>query len=211
MITVSGVDIPLVSSPVAVNFSGGADSSILLYILMKYSRYPIHVCTCVTNSGNGGHAETSATVLNRCVELTDNLSIYHHVWYQRESNDPKLLWDIESKLLNKLDISTVYVGTTANPPQDVSDLFVQSPTEVFHLEDRDPAKLRKVINISENWQFILPFTNIDKRRVMSIYRELGLLDALYPLTRSCRSITFRASTEPCGVCWSCKEREWGLT
>jgi 7-cyano-7-deazaguanine synthase in queuosine biosynthesis len=211
MITVSGVDIPLVSMPIAVNFSGGADSSILLYILMKYSRFPIHICTCVPNGGHGGHAQVSAAVVDRCVELTDNLSIQHHLWYQQESNDPGLLWNIESVLLNKLEVSTVYVGTTANPPRDVSDAFVPDHTEVFHLEDRDPTKQRKVIDQRKDWQFILPFTNVDKRKVMAMYRELVLVDTLLPLTRSCRSSTFKASSEPCGVCWSCKEREWGLT
>ena len=203
------VDIPLASGPIAVNLSGGADSSILLYILMQHIREPIWAFTCVPNSGQNGHALVSAKVVDRCIELTNNINIHHHIWYQRESNDPKLLLSVEYDIMRTLDLKTLYVGTTANPPHEIENRFVDN-NQTVHLEDRNPNTLRPVINDVDTLRFIRPFTNIDKVKIADIYRELDLLDNLLPLTRSCRALTFRTSQEHCGICWSCKEREWGF-
>ena len=61
--------------------------------------------------------------------------------------------------------------------------------------------------------FYEPFKNIDKKFIAHIYKEYGLIDTLYPLTRSCES------TDPdncddykghCGNCWWCLERKWAF-
>ena len=61
-----------------------------------------------------------------------------------------------------------------------------------------------------------PLINIDKQGVKELYEKFGLLDTLYPLTRSCESFTDDFSKH-CGeykdeqdVCWFCKERYWGF-
>ena len=210
MISVAGVEIPLATGQIAINLSGGADSSLLLYILMLHVKDPIWAFTCVPNSGQNGHATISATVIDRCVELTNNINVHHHTWYQQESNDPVLLWSVESSIMKKLDIKTMYIGTTSNPPDDIENKFVARTEDPIHLDDRDPNRQRSVINDNGIRQFIRPFTNIDKVKIAEMYRELDLIDTLLPLTRSCRALTFRTVHEPCGICWSCKEREWGF-
>ena len=58
--------------------------------------------------------------------------------------------------------------------------------------------------------------HVDKRMVAHLYKYFDILDALFPLTRSCEwhnSNTFDAANPGdghCGQCWWCKEREWAF-
>ena len=49
-INLCGVDIHIPDGEIAINVSGGADSALLLYILMKYSPHKV----IAVNSGNIG-------------------------------------------------------------------------------------------------------------------------------------------------------------
>jgi len=51
--------------------------------------------------------------------------------------------------------------------------------------------------------------NVDKKGVHEHYVRLGVLEELFPLTRSCEIHTTDFS-EHCGECWFCKERLWGF-
>ena len=54
-----------------------------------------------------------------------------------------------------------------------------------------------------------PLINVDKKGVAEHYTRLGVLEELFPLTRSCEVHTTDFS-EHCGECWFCKERLWGF-
>jgi 7-cyano-7-deazaguanine synthase in queuosine biosynthesis len=54
-----------------------------------------------------------------------------------------------------------------------------------------------------------PLINIDKRGVAEHYTRLGVLEELFPVTRSCEEITTDFSKH-CEVCWFCAERHWGF-
>ena len=51
--------------------------------------------------------------------------------------------------------------------------------------------------------------NIDKKGVAELYDYFGLMDTLFPLTRSCEDWTDDFSAH-CGKCWFCLERLWGF-
>ena len=77
--------------------------------------------------------------------------------------------------------------------------------------DREQNKKPQIVGNT-----FFPLINIDKQGVKELYEKFGLLDTLYPLTRSCESFTDDFSKH-CGeykdeqdVCWFCKERYWGF-
>lgn len=57
-----------------------------------------------------------------------------------------------------------------------------------------------------------PFRNFDKRASIWIGKELGVLDDLLSITRSCEGNSERTDgfTKPCNECWWCLEREWAV-
>ena len=80
-ILLSNVSIDIHEGSIGVSVSGGADSAILLYVLMKHATGPIHIYTCYCNQKqNGSHVLTSGNVINKCIELTGKTDIHHHTY-----------------------------------------------------------------------------------------------------------------------------------
>ena len=55
-----------------------------------------------------------------------------------------------------------------------------------------------------------PLINVDKKGVAEHYSRLGVLEDLFPLTRSCEEDNVYTFEEHCGDCWFCRERKWGF-
>lgn len=53
-----------------------------------------------------------------------------------------------------------------------------------------------------------PFFNMNKKDIAKMYEDEGLMDTLWPVTRSCESETM--SEGHCGECWWCQERLWAF-
>ena len=199
-ITVSGVEIDIAQGPIGISASGGADSSLLLYILLSNHPGPIHAFTCVSEEKHRGSGAASQRVVQRCIELTGNDNIIHHMWYvKRQDNDQLVPLQMRYQQLGIYGLR--YVGVTADPPADVSSRFLHPTTETAW---RDPLVTRDV-HLGDVYR---PFTNIDKREIARLYAELGLLDTLFPVTRSCESTS--QGHDHCGTCWWCEERYWAF-
>ena len=199
-VTVSGVAIDIADGPIGISFSGGADSSLLLYILMRNHQGPIHVFTCANKLKMYSAANVSQQVLQCCVQLTGNDNVIHHVWFVKEQDDSNL-FGIQHSYRDLGIVGVNYTAITANPPKQVTDGFIDLDTEQAA---RDPAVTRPVWSNNKHW----PFANIDKRQISKMYTELDITDRLFPLTRSCESTDI--STGHCGKCWWCEERQWGF-
>lgn len=152
------VDIPLVDGDIGVAVSGGADSSLLLYLLLKHTKSKVHVFTLSKNTNYRVNASASRLVIEKCIQLTGNLNIVHHTTYAPEfSRDAFFNYPID--LLNTGKVQYVYTAVTANPPKSIADGFLGEDQNTEHSK-RDPAIKHKVID--EKW--ITPFANIDKKR-----------------------------------------------
>ena len=62
-----------------------------------------------------------------------------------------------------------------------------------------------------------PICHINKRDLALLYGQEGILDTVYPLTRSCEHVYWEEDGTPnhpteghCGECWWCEERMWGF-
>lgn len=203
IIKILDVEIPIVDGPIGINCSGGADSSLLLYILMKNSLDLIHIFTLADDEKCRSSAIISSKVIEKIIQLTGNSNIQHHVTYAKEQtilNVNKTVTFFENLNL----IKVWYSGLTANPDKEIGDSFGDNNSQYLI---RNPLVKRNVINGSK----ITPFTNFNKKTVAKLYMELGIMDSIFPLTRSCESKHRLNYLGHCGKCWWCKEREWGFS
>ena len=66
-IKINNLDIDIHDGPIGISLSGGADSSLLFYILMKYASGPIHVFSCGNGNTNYHEPISAMRVINYCV------------------------------------------------------------------------------------------------------------------------------------------------
>ncbi len=192
------VEIP--SGPIGISCSGGTDSSLLLYILMKHHRDPIHIFTLSNNVKGRANAVVVPKVIEKCIQLTGNINIVHHSYYADEQTENNL-FDIQRTFLKDRKIDCLFLAITANPPSEV--VFANVSTESRDPETTHPEIIYKGF-------LRQPFVNKDKKTIAQIYRDLGLSDVLFPITRSCEQPNRLEYYEHCGNCWWCEERKWGF-
>ncbi|RZD43569.1 MAG: hypothetical protein CXT73_00150 [Methanobacteriota archaeon] len=206
-LNLSGINLKIYEGPIGISCSGGADSSLLLYFLMKYSNDKIYILS----TGNKAKQFKNVTIINnviqKCIELTGNMNIEHHSTfcdYQTLSNIfDKLDYYRKNKLIN-----IFYTGITANPPKFITDTFIEEVSEV----DRNPTIMKAVLR--NNNKTYTPWINIDKKKLAQIYKEYNLIDSLFVHTRSCEWETQNVKDPKlghCGICWWCQERAWGFS
>lgn len=197
-IQIANVDIDIHEQSVGILCSGGADSSLLLYILMKNISTPIHIFTCTNKKKNYSNLSVINKVITTCIELTKNNNVFHHIHFVEEQTEDNMYLYSHFKL-----IKILYTGITRNPPTEITDTWNQPNTE--H-EERNPNIQRDFYH--RNDTFYTPFHRVNKKVIAEMYKELDLLTSLYPLTRSCEHELLTEGH--CGECWWCLERQWAF-
>jgi len=200
IVKINDVSIDIHDGPIGISISGGADSSILLYILMKYATGPIHAFTCSSKQKNRVSPHVALNVIGKCIDLTGNDNIRHHTFFVEEQTYSALISPL-SKILDEEYVNFMYTATTSLPPRDILSTFI-NPSPL--MDKRDPGIIRPVYN----GKFYVPFFNINKRDICRIYETLGVKDHLYHMTRSCEDLVMTEGH--CGRCWWCEERLWGF-
>jgi 7-cyano-7-deazaguanine synthase in queuosine biosynthesis len=204
-----GVELIIYDGPKGISCSGGADSSLLLYFLMKYSNDKIYILSTGNKAKQFKNVTITNNVIQKCIKLTRNMNIEHHSTYCDKQSLNNLFDKLEYYRKNKL-IDIFHTGITANPPRHITDTFFHETGETA---DRDPTVERKVL-LYDNTIYT-PWCNIDKKKLAQIYREYNLIDKLFAHTRSCEwEDESEKNKDPglghCGICWWCQEREWGF-
>lgn len=194
--------VPILNVPVGVSVSGGADSSILLYTLMKYSREKIYIFTTGNRQKGFKNIEASMNVVAKCIELTGNINVEHHISYTEEQSFettfPKLIRYLETN-----QVRLIHTAITSNPPQEVCETFTHMPSQI----NRDPKSKKNKWFLGNRVH--CPFYDIDKQGIRQIYEKEGVLDTLFPATRSCETKE-DIGLGHCGECWWCQERNWAF-
>ena len=205
------VNFPIFKGPVACLSSGGADSSLVVYNLLKYCEDHVHIFSLANNALNNKNIGASISVVDKCIELTGNHNVTHHIIHKEgdKPDGPWVLFDILGKYREQLGFSVSYIGVTANPPKEVQDKFIYSDWKDSYRDIKTPMFI-------ENTPFgplVKPWVDSDKREIGEIYSNQALLDNLYPQTYSCEWYP-RDGNDPgmehCGKCWWCEERLWGF-
>lgn len=211
-ISCAGTNLDIYDKSVGIMVSGGVDSAILLYYLMKHSTSTIHIYSQGSNLKYRRNTIIAPQVIEKCIQLTNNINVIHHIEYNEVFTYDSLRVSPERAVMNGIT-HIVYDGVTMNPPHDIAKKFTPelefdtgrddtSDNDMFHSNDR----------------FYMPWANTNKKGIAQMYREENLMDNLFPITRSCEYDPtcdyFDKVEDPqlghCGECWWCKEREWGF-
>jgi 7-cyano-7-deazaguanine synthase in queuosine biosynthesis len=198
-ITFGDLPVDIHDGNVGISMSGGVDSSILFYILMKYAKGPITIFSCGNGRTNNQEIEGALRVVNYVLKKIPRYDIsFHSHWEQHKQTTNAL----NENLIRKLEVSVIYTGFTTPPPENA---ILNYDTEACYGGRREPGV--KYETYHRDGKIYMPFANIDKKGIAKLYKELQVED-LYAVTRSCESLTLIGGH--CGQCWWCKERIWAF-
>lgn len=205
-----------------ITCSGGADSTILLYMLVKYLEKikrldaEIHVLTMAFERKGRWNARYANKIIDFIIEDTGTDLIKNHLVFYRDLPNGEYLKEMENFYVKVFDIDMRLNGRTANPP--LGEIVIDYKGDEILLTETSPAPERNTNGTAENFIYntnhvtYRPFVNIDKKYIKTLYEDYRLLDTLYPLTRSCEGFDYETKnyTTTCGRCWWCLERKWAF-
>lgn len=186
---------------IGIKMSGGADSSILGYLLAEHiikNKLDINLFPIIIIEQDAPFQQIHAQQVIEFIEQTLDFKFCSPIIFDHytKTNKIKRMRQIESDLLKTM-LDFIISGTT------------QYPKEGF-IEPGGPDDNRKGV-FPELWKekIYTPFINKDKKELAELYKQHKLLDTLFPLTRSCVAVTNNFESH-CGECWWCKERKWAF-
>lgn len=216
---------------IGIKLSGGADSSIVYYMLCDAvkDRLDVNVyALTLSTSSKPYYIDYAKRVISVVGKLTGVYPVRHFTrfvdhwdWsdtgpYDRGQED--LVKEVQSQL--KLDI--IYSGLTQNPdPVDMEQHLLDNletynldkVSVLEHLGTRDRSRDPENFNLSDHYLDNKPFITGDKKMSAAAYRDYGMMDKLYPHTFSCEGIVDYKGidvTEHCGTCFFCLERYYAF-
>ena len=219
--------------PVGIGISGGADSAILLYILMSTVVETIHIYNMMAEFRRPALENHVRDVIDKCSELTGNTNFIIHQNFVEPDESAEYYINMLQNAINKREVDIIYLGLTKFPP---AEEFLQWPVEQqpdWHNKFRSyeeekplfgftiPVDLAEdfktvpltidgnpIQNLSIGSEAYIPLFNHDKKDIAKLYNFFNVTDKLLPVTRSCENDKHIGSH--CKNCWWCYEREWGF-
>jgi hypothetical protein len=204
IINLCNLEIEIPEVRLGVSISGGADSAILTYILMKYSPYPLYFFTTAIKDKQFITVKHSIDIIQKCMQLTGRADVFHTIEYVETNIRENFFSSLENKVNSGL-VNIVCTATTNVPSVKILNEF-KNKLNYDILLRRNPLKNKSLY--SHNNKMYHPFFNLDKKMIHNFYLELNVLDNLFPLTRSCESLEI--FDKHCGGCWWCEERAWAF-
>ena len=206
------VNLKIYNGPIGITCSGGADSSLLLYFLMKHSVDKIYIFTTGNKEKEFKNITITNNVMQQCIELTENTNIEHCI-VSSDKQTIENIFEEPTQYIEKKLINMLYTGVTADPPKYITDTFI-GKNLTGSIDNRDPNMKKNTLH--NNNTVYTPWCNIDKKKLADIYKKYTLIDSLFNYTRSCEWEPSKINIpnpglNHCGVCWWCQEREWGFT
>ena len=107
IIECSEVNLKIHDGPIGIMVSGGVDSAILLYYLMKNSPTTIHIYTTGSNLKYRRNSIIAPRVVEKCIQLTGNNNVVHHIHYDESATDSSMI-DAPQEDIDKQKINIVY-------------------------------------------------------------------------------------------------------
>ena len=224
------IDIPDHLHNIVVLYSGGVDSTIMLYMLAH--KYPHKNITAMTAGcsyiDNRVHLPPAYNVIERINWLIEPGAINQHIIHYNTEATGHHCSSALNEFHTKDPIDLVMIGQNKAPPKGTI-MWKWLDEKYVDLYDLCESKNRlhptgSVWSTFENkWKEYRPLKFLDKKEVVQLFRDNNVFDQLIPLTRSCTRtydqnfIDNRPPSDPrreykdhCGWCWYCLEREWGL-
>ena len=200
-LTYKDLEINLYEGNLGVKASGGADSSLLLYLLAKYTDSPITAYVLSSKQYNYVEETVVRTVVSKIHEILSKERITVSPIIVEQKTLEVLLYET-NKQSEADEIDMLYGGITKSPNTLINNI----PLSDDEKQDRDPNY--KSETLFENKY--APFANVDKRKIAEIYNEENIVDTIFPLTLSCIRTISGHTKKHCEGCWFCKERLWAF-
>jgi len=195
---------------VCLSFSGGCDSTLLLYLsLVLLESKPntiFHTFTGVTPAKGLWKQFTSQEIFDGIIlehgqHVKDRIAPRFVIYNDTQAE----VGDMLKKMVNDGKFDIRMFGITSNPPLDIMsdhDLLFR----------REPK--RDIENVKHVWfdnkATYAPLINVDKRFVAQCFKDFGLMK-YYNLTTSCERLRetpdMQNNENPCGHCWWCREKK----
>lgn len=203
---------------ILVNCSGGADSSLMLFELIKTCvdnsyKKDIHVLTLSHSLKQNWNGAVAANVVRFVSNyFNTDLIVKHHIHYvpapQKDFFDK-----VQTQIYENYNIDLQMNAKSMAP---IKDAVVVIDNKTIDLVETCPVPDRKEGKHSL-FDFIepalyLPYGGLTKDKLAEKYRQYGIIDSLFPITRSCEGwedVT-ENFTKPCKNCWWCFERYWAF-
>jgi len=193
--------------------SGGADSSILAYLLckkIKEENLEINFQPLSVRRTRGWNPIYAANVIDFiCDKLKFDRMNDHIIYFPDKKNteyiEISVFWEKNYELFKNDVIQVLFSGITSNPPKE-SNLPLNKE------RNRDDHIIKKTFSCDSMKTFYDPFININKKIIKKIYDDNNLTNSLFPLTRSCEGNEKDSGnfTYHCKKCWWCQERFWAF-
>ena len=203
--------------PVGIGISGGADSAVLLYILMTHIKHPIHIYNMWSSSRNYSFARSVDAVIETCSRLTGNTNYVVHKTQVEPRETNKFFFNMLTDALDCKEVDLVYMAVTNFPPKEVYLEFDQQQ-EDWHNRFRSDEVEHPLFGLTISGELdnplvldervYVPLRNYNKKAVVKLYQALGLEKNLLTVTRSCEDDNHIESH--CMKCWWCQERIWAF-
>jgi hypothetical protein len=218
-ITIDNLNIDIHDGNIGVAVSGGADSALLLYILMKNITAPISIVSCGNGLTNNQEPVNALKITNEVMKLTGKKNIYFTThWAENKQLNSTFQKEL---LVDTLKLDVLYFGFTRSPPNgeivgfDTQNVAAAGDVDSGKTHQTYWSKGEEITSIfgpkAEGFKLPVavasPFININKKEIAKLYKFLDI-GYLYSMTRSCESLTVLDAH--CGECWWCKERVWAF-
>jgi len=198
---------------IGVKISGGADSAIVAYMLALYVKthrpdIRIHPVTAIAQTKPFQHL-FAAQILAKITQLTGVVFATHQCQEIRSDTVENYIGDQEAYFATLDHLYQLrFAGLTANPdPKDAPLLYDGTHTLPGSHGAKDLDRTKTLVKKDNTKR---PLINVDKQGVAEHYTTLGVLEEIFPLTRSCEEDNVYSFEAHCGDCWFCRERAWGF-
>jgi hypothetical protein len=229
-ITIAGHDIIIFNDrPAGIIVSGGADSSLMLYVLMEHIADHLHIYT-IFEPGRREAAEPAIDdSIELCSQLTGKTNFTVHKYDVADQN-PETLFRTVSDKLNSGEVDIMYAGLTKFPPYemwkdhpevqpqwhiDARTDEVQKPLFGVNIPVREDTDFSLLTSgglpqpeVKSDDRLYVPWVNLNKKDIADMYKELDLEKNLFPVTRSCENPGHPVTH--CNKCFWCAERKWAF-
>ena len=206
------------NNKIGLKISGGADSAIVAYMLAKFAVAEMPEMVVYPITGVTPTKPYQEIYAKRVLEKVSELTGYHN-WGQHtvgiatSENYMKDQEKIVKRAYEETGILTHFYGITANPTID------EAP-ELYAWRDKwgsPPGGIeerQKLSGTKKPWFAMrAPLVNVDKKGVAEHYTNQGVMDTLFPVTRSCEEFIDEPDYDQehhCEKCYFCLERYWGF-
>ena len=224
-----------------VSISGGCDSAIIGYIAAKMIKennwqesVELYAMTGDSES-KPYNIKFAKKIIKKIEELTDVKFVKHfarEIKNDSEENYENYQLKLAYDSHKEVGWGLFWHGITQNPIADPSDpqaMHLVNTIETHGPVDDRNAKDEAVdifqteifdeftqdfLNDEKHLHRVHPLRNLDKKGVADLYKHFGVMDSLFPVTRSCEhpdptrtnNFTIHCETD----CWWCWERLWGF-